>query len=149
MKNIIMKNLIFKLFEKFRNFIYKKWPLYKKKPINEKFLKNKSIDELQLSKQAEHDFLSLNIPIIIWTLWAISFFDNIYRKYWLLFVLFITLVNIWVAIEEIKENIKIYDKVIKRKLKAQRKNEEEYKKDIIKYLKDIEKGLNNKGKQIT
>jgi hypothetical protein len=62
--------------------------------------------------------------------------------------LFITLVNIWVAIEEIKENIKIYDKVIKRKLKAQRKNEEEYKKDIIRYLKDIEKGLNNKGKQI-
>ena len=140
-----MKKLRFYV-DKLRDFIYKHWNLYERKPVYEKKLKNKSLNELILLKESERDYLSLNIPIALGILWAMTILDDFWWKSWCVFFLLIVWVNIAVALEEKKENIKIYNKFINKELKKKEKSEEKYKKEILKYLSNIEKGLNDNGK---
>ncbi len=142
----VMKKLWFYILDKVRDFIYKHRNLYKRKPVYEKDLKNKTLDELILLKESEHDYLSLNIPIALGILWAMTVLDHFWWKSWFVFFLLIVWVNIAVALEEKKENIKIYNKFINKEFKKKEKSEEKYKKEILKYLSNIEKGLNDKWK---
>lgn len=68
-------------------------------------------------------------------------FDNFLWKLSFFILLLIALINLTVAIEEKKENIKIYDKFISKKLKEQKNKEEKYEKEIINYLKEINNNL--------
>lgn len=141
-----MKKLWFSILDKLRDFIYKHRNLYERKPVHEKNLKNKSLDELTLLKESEHDYLSLNIPIVLGSLWAMTVLDDLWRKSWFTFLLLIVWVNVAVALQEKKENIKIYDKVIIKKLKEKREDDKKYQKEILKSLKNIEKRLNDNDK---
>lgn len=134
-----MKKLWFYILDKLRDFIYKHRNLYERKPIYEKNLKNKSLDELLILKESERDYLSLNIPIILGILWAMTTINDFKWKLCFIFLLAIIWVNIAVALEEKKENIKIYNKVISKKLKEKREDEEKYQKEILDYLKLISK----------
>lgn len=97
-----------------------------------------------LLKDAEHDYLSLNVPTALWILWIIFIFDNFLWKFCFFVLFIVVLVNLAVAFEEKKENIKVYDKVINKKLKDQNEKNDRYQKEILRYLKNIEKGLNDK-----
>ena len=72
--------------------------------------------------------------------------DDLWRKSWFTFLLLIVWVNVAVALQEKKENIKIYDKVIIKKLKEKREDDKKYQKEILKSLKNIEKRLNDNDK---
>ena len=144
--NLVMKKIWFYILDKLRDFIYKHRNLYERKPIYEKNLKNKSLDKLLLLKESERDFLSLNVPIVLWIFWVIFIFDNFLWKISFFILFLIALVNLTVAVEEKKENIRIYDKLISKKMKDQERKEENYKKEILKYLNNIEKELNDNKK---
>ena len=142
----VMKKLWFYILDKLRDFIYKHRNLYERKPVYEKDLKNKSLDELILLKESERDYLSLNIPIVLGILWTMTVLDDFWWKSWFIFLLIIVWVNVAVALQEKKENTKIYNKIINQKLKEKREDDKKYQKEILKYLKNIEKRLNDNGK---
>lgn len=131
------------LMDKVWNFIYQKCPLYKKNLVNKEDLKNKTIDEIILMKENENSFLSYNIPVILWILWIMTFFDNLFWKIWFFLLLVIILVSVSVAFENKKQNIKIYNEILVKKLKSKNKFDEKYKNEILKYLKNIEHNFRN------
>lgn len=135
--NLVMKKLWSWTSEIIRDFIYKHWLFYEKRPVFEKDLKKESLDNLISLKEAERDYFSLNIPLALGIFSVIFIFDDFLWKISFFALFLIVLVNLAVAIEEKKENIKIYDKVINEKLKEQKRKEEKYKKEILKYLKKI------------
>lgn len=116
-----------------------KW-LQKNDIVEEKDLINKSLDELILLKDEEHDFLSINIPILaaIWIAllpmknswnWRILFCYYLARAVMSFYV---------IEVNEIaKKNMKTYNKVISRKMKEQKDKDEVYKKLISNYLQKI------------
>lgn len=142
----VMKKLWFYILDKLWDFIYKHRNLYERKPVYAKDLKNKSLEELLLLKDSERDFLSLNVPIVLWIFWVIFIFDDFLWKISFFILFLIALVNLTVAVEEKKENIKIYDKLISKKMQEQKRKEEKHKKEILKYLNNIEKELNDNKK---
>lgn len=127
--------------ERIINFIYKWWPLYDKKPVSEKELKHKSLDELILLKESERDFLSIKIPIIIGILWVMLSINNAFWRGCMIVVLVVSVVNIWVAHEDKKKNIEIYNKVILEKTEEKNKKEEKYRKEISSYLNEISESI--------
>jgi len=143
---LVMKNLWSWTGEIIRNFIYKHRLFYKKRPVFEKDLKKESLDNLISLKEAERDYLSSNVTIVLWIFWVIFIFDNFLWKISFFILFLIALVNLTVAVEEKKENIRIYDKLISKKMKDQERKEENYKKEILKYLNNIEKELNDNKK---
>lgn len=142
----VMKKLWSWTGEIIRNFIYKHRLFYKKRPVFEKDLKKESLDNLISLKEAERDYLSSNVTIVLWIFWVIFIFDNFLWKISFFILFLIALVNLTVAVEEKKENIRIYDKVINEKLKVQNEKNDRYQKEILRYLKNIEKGLNDNDK---
>ncbi len=121
-----------------QKFIYNSRPLYKKNPVYEKDIKDKSVNKLIILKESEHDYLSINIPLALWLLWILTLFNNIVFKIIIIVVLIIICVNISVAFKEKRENIEIYNKVILKKMKEHDKKEEKFKKDVLQYLKQSE-----------
>lgn len=122
-----------------------------KKKIDENSLKSKTLDELILEKNEQHDTISIKFPTIISFAWIIitiilSFKWEIWWKYWYIinviyntliviyWILFLRLVIvIWNVMKEheiISKNVKIYDKEI-----LERENKE--KNEIKKLLKEI------------
>ena len=83
------------------------------------------------------------IPVILWILWIMTFFDNLFWKIWFFLLLVIILVSVSVAFENKKENIKIYNEILVEKLKSKNKFDEKYKNEILKYLKNIEHNFRN------
>ena len=148
MKNLLsaMKNQLFEFYDDLWNLIYEKWPLYEKKPIHKKNLKNKSIDEIKFLKEEAHDYLTNNIPEILTIFWLVLTINILRIKFIFIILLIIVGVNIWVAQEEKENNIKIYNEILSEKLKEKKDDEKKYQNDILKYLKRIEKWLNNKWK---
>lgn len=112
----------------------------KNNEIKEKDLLSKDIEELMLLKDEEHDFLSINIPILVaiwiallpvkdlWNWWGILF----YYLLWIIISFYIIEVN-----EISKKNMKVYNEVIGEKLKEQEKENDEYKKEILKYMEKL------------
>lgn len=112
----------------------------KNNEIKEKDLLSKDIEELMLLKDEEHDFLSINIPILVaiwiallpvkdlWNWWGILF----YYLLWIIISFYIIEVN-----EISKKNMKVYNEVISEKLKEQKKENDEYKKEILKYMEKL------------
>lgn len=133
----VMKKLWFNTGEILRNFIYNNRLFYKKRPAIEENLKKESLNDLILLKETERDYLSLNVPIALGILWAMTVLDDFWWKLCFIFLLLIVWVNIAVALEEKKENIKIYDKLISKKMKEQEDKDEKYKKEMLKYLEKI------------
>ncbi len=141
-----MKKLFFGIVNWLSDFIYKNWPLYERKPVSEKDINKMSLNDLMLKKESERDYLYAGIPIILTLLWVIASIDNLWRDSLFIVLLVIVSVNLTVAVEEKKENIKIYDKLISKKMKEQEDKDEKYKKEMLKYLSNIEKGLNDNNK---
>lgn len=118
--------------------------LLKNAIVEEKNLTNKSLDELLVLKDEEHDFLSINIPILVAIWIAILPIKDlwnwrtllIYYLIWIIISFYIIEVN-----EVAKKNMKLYNKVISKKMKEQRDREEEYKKEISSYLKGINENI--------
>ena len=130
-----------------------------KKELTEEDLKNKSLEELILLKDEEHDFLSINIPIIVSCLGIIASVDltlnpQIWEQYprapicvWGMLIIFIILLSLTLRAiskkhKKVKKNLRIYDKVILKKLKELRKSDEEFKNRVINSLEEIQKKLN-------
>lgn len=121
--------------------------LLKNAIVEEKILTNKSLDELLVLKDEEHDFLSINIPILVAIWIAILPIKDlwnwrtllIYYLIWIIISFYIIEVN-----EVTKKNMKIYNKVISNKMKEQRDMEEDYKKEISGYLKGISENIKGK-----
>ena len=120
--------------------------MYERKPVSEKDINKMSLNDLMLKKESERDYLYAGIPIILTLLWVIASIDNLWRDSLFIVLLVIVSVNLTVAVEEKKENIKIYDKLISKKMKEQEDKDEKYKKEMLKYLSNIEKGLNDNNK---
>lgn len=139
--NFTMKKFLFQLIDKIWNYIYKKRPLYKKRPIDENILKDKSIDEINFLKESEHDFLSFNIPAVLAIFWLILTINVPRIKAIFIILLVIVSVNIAIAHEETENNIIIYNKILWEKLNKQKEDDEKYRKKILNYLKNIEKWL--------
>lgn len=127
--------------DKLEKFIYENRPLYTKNSVSEKDLDNKSLNELLLLKESERDYLSLNVPTALAIIWLMFIFDDFLWKLWFFILLIIVLVNLAIAVEEKKENISIYNKVINKKLKEKESKEEKYKKEISSYLKSISENI--------
>lgn len=135
--SFVMKKIWFNIGEILWNFIYNNRLFYKKRPAIEEDLKKESLNNLIFLKETERDYLSSNVTIALGIFWVIFIFDDFLWKISFFILFLIALVNLTVAVEEKKENIKIYDKVINEKLKEQERKEEKYKKETIRYLKKI------------
>ncbi len=112
--------------------------------VKEKDLMNKDIEELMILKDAEHDFLAINIPILV-AIWIASLpvkdswqltVTLLYYLLWMAFSFYVIEVN-----EISKKNMKVYNKVITKKLREQKNENDEYKKEIAEYLKEIKESL--------
>ena len=129
-----------------------------KEKLTEEDLKNKSLEELILWKNKEHDFLSINFPVIVSCLWIImsiilTLNPQIWEKYpyasiygslilfWLIILMRI-ISRIIVDRHEIAEkNTKIYDKEIFKRLKEFKESDDEFKHQVINSLEDINEKL--------
>ena len=131
------------------------------KVVNENSLKNKSLEELITLKDEEHDFLSINIPMIISGFWImisaiLSMNPKIWEQYpqvpkciswiliWFIIRMYIILRNITKEREIIKQNLKIYDKEIFKRLRQYKKDDDEYKEKITDILDEIRKNTKSK-----
>lgn len=118
-----------------------------KKDIKEEELENKSLEDLLTEKDSEHDFISINIPIIFSCVWIIiSAMLSIRPEIWIqhpklwswtfAFLMFIfirvlvILINIVKEHNTISKNIKIYNKEIFKRL-------EKHEKEKIALLEEI------------
>ncbi len=118
--------------------------LQKNDTVKEKDLEDKNLEELMLLKDKEHDFLSINIPILV-AIWIASLpvKDSWHRLITLLYYLAWAAFSFYVIeVNEIsKKNMKVYNKVITKKLREQKNENDEYKKEIAEYLKEIKENL--------
>lgn len=124
-----------------------------KNEIKREKLINKSLEELILSRDEQHDYLSINIPVIISCLWviiSIIFAINPqirdqYPKiafYWIMITIFTIFIFITLKItknkwEQVENNLKIYDKVILEKIEEYKKAEQDYKDNVMKTLDEL------------
>lgn len=133
----VMKKIWFNIGEILWNFIYNNRLFYKKRPAIEEDLKKESLNDLIFLKETERDYLSSNVSIVLGIFWVMFVFDDSLWKIAFFILFLIALVNLTVAVEEKKENIKIYNKLISKKMKEQERKEEKYKKEMLKYLEKI------------
>lgn len=124
-----------------------------KNEIKREDLIDKNLEELILSRDEQHDYLSINIPVIISCLWviiSIIFAINpqireSYPKivfYWIMIIIFTIFIFIALKItrnkwEQVENNLKIYDKVILEKIEEYKKAEQDYKDNVIKTLDEL------------
>lgn len=128
-----------------------------KKDIREEELENKSLEDLLTEKDSEHDFISINIPIIFSCVWImisamLSIKPEIRIQYpklrfrTFIFIMFtfirilVILINIVKEHNTISKNIKIYDKEIFKRL-------EKHEKKKIALLKEIRDNTKYKNKK--
>lgn len=131
-----------------------------KKEVKEKDLENKSLKTLIMLKDNEHDYFSVNIPIMISWLWIIisvyttvssrmhSWKYNIFwsRAYTIISIAFIArLIRFWYVSNKqnniINKNITVYNKIIQEKLGKEEQDKKEYEAKILEYLKGINEKL--------
>jgi len=124
-----------------------------KNEIKREDLIDKNLEELILSRDEQHDYLSINIPVIISCLWviiSIIFAINpqireSYPKivfYWIMIIIFTIFIFIALKItrnkwEQVENNLKIYDKVILEKIEEYKKAEQDYKDNVMKTLDEL------------
>lgn len=110
---------------------------YKTNPVDEKELEKKSLDELVLEKEEQLNYFNTDIPIMV-TIWVALFTYQYSIWYGIWITLLVCVIIEWyiVAVRNTTvENIKKYDKVILEKMKEERKENEKYRKEVLKYLK--------------
>ncbi len=129
-----------------------------KKIESEDSLKDKPLEELITGKNKNHDFLSINFPVIVSCLWIImsiilTINPQIWEKYpkaptYISLVLFWFIVLMWIfsqiLINERKiaeDNSKFYDKEIFRRFKEYKESDENFKKEVSDSLKEIKEKL--------
>ena len=119
-----------------------------KNEIKREDLIDKNLEELILSRDEQHDYLSINIPVIISCLWviiSIIFAINpqireLYPKivfYLIIIIIFTIFILITLKItrnrwEQVENNLKIYDKVILEKIEEYKKSEQDFKDNVLK-----------------
>jgi len=131
-----------------------------KKEVKEKDLENKSLKTLIMLKDNEHDYFSVNIPIIISWLWIIiSVYTTVssrmhswkYNTFWSRVYTIISIAFIarlirfkYVADKQnniINQNITVYNKIIQEKIEKEEQDKKEYENRIVNYLKEINEKL--------
>lgn len=146
------------MWKRFKNFYFIGFNY--KKEVKEEDLENKSLKTLIMLKDNEHDYFSVNIPIIISWLWIIiSVYTTIssrmhswtYNKsrswaYTIISVAFIIrLIRFWYVSNKqnniINKNITVYNKIIQEKIEKEEKAKKEYEAKILEYLKGINEKL--------
>lgn len=127
-----------------------------KAAVKEKNLKNEPLEHLLILKDDERDYFSVKFPTFINWLWTvISVFiavlaktnqrqgNNIILSIFLFIAVFfiIRLRKLFHDIDKNNEitnyNLKIYDKIISKKIKEKQKSEKEYKEKIVNLLEKI------------
>ena len=134
--------------------------------ISEDSLKNKSLEELIIEKDNQHDVISIIFPIVISLAWIIiSSILSLKPQAWeqnskiltdilsiltIISVIIAILIFIWVVIivkniikehKAISQNLEIYDKEIFKRLKAYKESDEKFKKEVSDSLKEIKEKL--------
>lgn len=146
------------MFKKIKNFFFIGYEY--KKEVKEKDLINKSLETLIMLKDNEHDYFSVNIPIVVSWLWIIiSVYTTIssrmhswtYNKsrswaYTIISIAFIVrLIRFCYVADKnntiINNNIKIYNEEIFKRLEKKEKSEKEYKNEVLNCLKDIKNNI--------
>ena len=146
------------MFKKIKNFFCIGYEY--KKEVKEKDLINKSLETLIMLKDNEHDYFSVNIPIVVSWLWIIiSVYTTIssrmhswtYNKsrswaYTIISIAFIVrLIRFCYVADKnntiINNNIKIYNEEIFKRLEKKEKSEKEYKNEVLNCLKDIKNNI--------
>lgn len=142
------------MFKKIKNFFFIGYEY--KKEVKEKDLINKSLETLIMLKDNEHDYFSVNIPIVVSWLWIIiSVYTTIssrmhswtYNKsrswgYTIISIAFIVrLIRFCYVADKnntiINNNIKIYNEEIFKRLEKKEKSEKKYKNEVLNCLNNI------------
>lgn len=124
-----------------------------KNEIKREDLIDKNLEELILSRDEQHDYLSINIPVIISCLWVIisiifainSQIREPYPKivfYWIMITIFTIFIFIALKItrkrwEQVENNLKIYDKVILEKIEELKESEQDFKNNVLKAFDEL------------
>ena len=146
------------MIKRFKNFYFIGFNY--KKEVKEKDLENKTLKTLIMLKDNEHDYFSVNVPIIISWLWIIisvyttvssrmhSWKYNIFRSraYTIVSITFIArLIRFWYVSNKqnniINKNIAVYNKIIQEMIEKEEQDKKEYENKITNYLKEINEKL--------
>lgn len=147
--------------------LIKYFTIWIKKEIKESDLKDKPLQYLIIAKQNEHDYYGSKLPIFFTWLWiVVSVYISVQSKYnsWEVtntifskifpWVALLFIIWLWKLLNDLEKNnritdnnLKIYDKIIKEKIKKEDKAKKEYETKIIDYLEKIENNTKHKTKK--
>jgi len=153
------------MWQKLKNFFFI-WYKYKEK-VNEKDLLKKPLKSLMILKDNEHEYYSIFFPTFIaWLSIVISVFTTTYSQFnsWkftnilalyifpIVSTLFIyRLIKFFHIVDKTNKitdyNIKVYNKVIMKKLEKEEESEKEYKDKKIALLEEIKDNTKSKTKK--
>ena len=139
--------------------LIKHFTIWIKPKVNEKDLDDKSLEYLLIAKEDENEYYSSKLPIFFTWLWiVVSVYVTVQVSYnsWqmtnsILFKIFpyislLFIIRLWKLFYDLKinnkitdNNLKVYKKVIFKRLEKKEKSEKEYKEKITNLLDEIRK----------